>query len=286
MTRKEFQELVKKGTVLLDGATGSNLMKAGMPRGVCTEQWICGHRGVLVQLQKQYLEAGSQIVYAPTFSANRISLAGHGLEGRLEEINRELVGISREAVGNSCLVAGDVTTTGKTEEEYGVLLDVYREQIQILADAGVDLIVAETMLGLEETMAALDACREVCGLPMICSMTIESDGSLFFGGNVFDTAAALAEMGADAVGINCSVGPDQLEAVVRTIRQTVSVPVLVKPNAGMPVIREDGEAVYSMAAEEYAGHMAKLVEAGAGIVGGCCGTTPEYIKKVAEKIFR
>ena len=284
MTREDVRALTEQGTVLMDGATGSNLMKAGMPRGTCTEQWVCGHRDVLIGLQRAYKEAGSQIVIAPTFTANRISLAGHGLEQEIVRINRELTAMSREAVGQDVLVAGDLTTIGNTQGEYELLLDVYKEQIQILCGGGVDLIIAETMLGLEETMAALEACRQVCDLPIICSLTVEADGSLFFGGNVYEAAQALAEMGADAVGINCSVGPDQLEAVVRGIRAGVSVPVLAKPNAGMPAIDEKGEAVYSMGPDEFAAHMERLVEAGAGIIGGCCGTTPEYIRKTAERI--
>ena len=266
MTREEFHQLAERETVVLDGATGSNLLKAGMPRGVCTEEWICQNPQVLVALQRGYKEAGSRIVLAPTFS-----------------INRKLVGITREAVGEDFLVGGDLTTTGKTAEDYGMLLDIYREQMQILSEAGVDLLMVETMLGLEETLAALEAAREVCSLPVMCSLTIESDGGLFFGGNVFEAAAALAEMGADAVGINCSVGPDRLEAVVRNIKRAVDIPVLVKPNAGMPTITDTGDAVYSMGADEFALHMEALVKAGADIIGGCCGTTPEYIKKVVER---
>lgn len=267
----------------MDGATGSNLMAAGMPRGVCTEEWICENPQVIKDLQRAYKEAGSRIILAPTFSANRMNLEDRGLGDRVGEINRRLVEITREAVGEDFLVGGDLTTTGKTAEDYGMLMDIYKEQIGILAEAGVDLLMVETMLGLEETLAALEAARAVCGLPVLCSLTIESDGSLFFGGNIFDAAAALSEMGADAVGINCSVGPDRLEAVVRNIKKEVKVPVLVKPNAGMPTITDTGEAVYSMGADEFARHMEKLVKAGADIIGGCCGTTPEYIEKVAER---
>ena len=286
MTREEFYQLTERETVILDGATGSNLLKAGMPRGVCTEEWICKNPQVLVNLQRGYKEAGSRIVLAPTFSANRMNLEDRGLGDRIEEINRRLVGITREAVGEDFLVGGDLTTTGKTAEDYGMLLDIYREQMQILSEAGVDLLMVETMLGLEETLAALEAAREVCDLPVMCSLTIESDGGLFFGGNVFEAAAALAEMGADAVGINCSVGPDRLEAVVRNMKRTVDIPVVVKPNAGMPTITDTGDAVYSMGADEFAFHMEALVKAGADIIGGCCGTTPEYIRKVAERCCR
>jgi 5-methyltetrahydrofolate--homocysteine methyltransferase len=212
-----------------------------------------------------------------------MNLEDRGLGDRIEEINRRLVEITREAVGEDFLVGGDLTTTGKTAEDYGMLLEIYKEQIGIIAKAGVDLLMVETMLGQEETMAALEAARAVCNLPVLCSLTIESDGSLFFGGNIFETAAALSEMGADAVGINCSVGPDRLEAVVRNIKEAVKVPVVVKPNAGMPTITDTGDAVYSMGADEFALHMETLVKAGADIIGGCCGTTPEYIRKVAKR---
>lgn len=282
MTKQEFRELVQAKTLLLDGATGSNLMKEGMPRGVCSEQWIYENPQVLQKLQREYREAGSVVVYAPTFSANRISLANHGLEDKVEELNRGLVRISREAVGEQCYVAGDLTTTGKQDVPYEELFEAYKEQITVLADAGVDLLIAETMLGVDEVMAVLDAAAAVCELPVMCTLTVESDGSLFFGGNIYEAVETLEQMGADAVGINCSTGPDQLVSVVKNIRERVRIPVIVKPNAGMPVIDEKGNPVYSMGAEEFAGHMKTLAEAGADIVGGCCGTTPAYIRKLVE----
>lgn len=282
MTKQEFRELVQAKTLLLDGATGSNLMKEGMPRGVCSEQWIYENPQVVQKLQREYREAGSVVVYAPTFSANRISLANHGLEDKVEELNRGLVRISREAVGEQCYVAGDLTTTGKQDVPYEELFEAYKEQITVLADAGVDLLIAETMLGVDEVMAVLDAAAAVCELPVMCTLTVESDGSLFFGGNIYEAVETLEQMGADAVGINCSTGPDQLVSVVKNIRERVRIPVIVKPNAGMPVIDEKGNPVYSMGAEEFAGHMKTLAEAGADIVGGCCGTTPAYIRKLVE----
>ena len=284
MKKQEFQDLVKKGTVLLDGATGSNLMEAGMPRGVCTEQWVYENPQPLIELQKAYMEAGSQIVYAPTFSANRISLANHGLSSKVQELNTGLVKISRQAVGENCLIAGDLTTTGNQEIPYEELLEAYKEQISVLTEAGVDLLVAETMLGEVEPMAVLDAAGALGDLPVMCSLTVESDGSLFFGGNVYEAAQNLAQMGADAVGINCSTGPDQLLAVVENLRKCIDIPLLVKPNAGMPVIDEKGIPVYSMGAEEFGEHMKRLIDAGADIVGGCCRTTPAYIRALKSKL--
>lgn len=280
MTKKEFQNLAKQRPIILDGATGSNLMKAGMPRGVCTEQWICENPKPLQELQRAYEKAGSQVVYAPTFSANRISLKNYGLENQVAELNKALIEISRTAVGSQVLVAGDLTTAGKQEIPYEELLEAYREQIVVQTQEGVDLLVAETMLGVTECMAVLDAAASVCGLPVMCTLTVESDGSLFFGGNIYEAVETLEEMGADAVGINCSTGPDQLLSVVENMRKRVSIPLIVKPNAGMPIINEQGQPVYSMGAQEFADCMKRLVQAGADIIGGCCGTTPEYIEKL------
>lgn len=281
MTKTEFKDLTKN-LLLLDGATGSNLMAAGMPRGVCTETWVLNHKEILQKLQKAYIDAGSRIIYAPTFGANRINLKLHHLEDKIKEMNYELVAIAKESANGQAFIAGDITTTGKMMTPSGDLtyeeaFEVYEEQISFLRDAGVDMIIAETMINIEETLAAVDAASQVCDLPVLCSMTVEADGSIFSGGNAVEAALALESAGASAVGINCSVGPDQLVSVVRNIKEAVSIPVIAKPNAGMPVIDDKGNAVYSMGAAEFAKHMKVLVENGASIIGGCCGTTPEYI---------
>lgn len=288
MTKQEFQTLTNN-IILLDGATGSNLMASGMPRGICTELWVMEHKEIILNLQKAYVQAGSQILYAPTFGGNRLSLAGHGLEDRLHEINHTLVSYSKEAANGKAYVAGDITTTGKFisadgDYTYEDAFRVYEEQIRSLADAGVDCIVAETMISIEETLAAVDAALSVCDLPILCTMTVEADGSIFSGGNAVEAAMALESAGASAVGINCSVGPDQLVSVVRNIRENVSVPVIAKPNAGMPVIDDQGNAVYSMSPSDFARYMKILTENGASIIGGCCGTTPEFIRETANML--
>ena len=289
MTREEFWTLAEEGVVLLDGATGSNLRRAGLPVGVSPELWILEHPQVLLELQRAYVDAGSQIIYAPTFGGNRISLMNYGLEEQTVRLNTALVRLSREAAGGRALVAGDLTTTGKAlepvgEMTYGQLYSIYQEQISALAEAGVDLLAVETMMGVEETAAALDAAQSVCGLAVLCSLSVEADGSALFDGTAAEAVATLQEMGAAAVGVNCSVGPDQLEAVTAGMKAVAQVPVLVKPNAGMPVMTETGEAVYSMGPEDFARHMRTLVLAGAGAVGGCCGTTPEYIRQMRDTL--
>ncbi len=289
MTKDEFLAMTEKGPVFLDGALGTNMYLAGMPRGVCTETWIMEHPEPLRKLQQAYAASGSQIIYAPTFSANRVLLKNFGLEDRIEEINRTGVRMTRENLaGSPVLVAGDLTTTGRAQStggdlSYEQLLDVYREQVQILVDAGVDLIGIETMISLEETTAALDAALQACDLPVFCTMTVSADGKAMFDGSAAEAVETLQSMGASAVGINCSAGPDQLESVVRSMKAVAEVPVIAKPNAGNPVIDDRGNAVYSMSAQEFADAMGKLMQAGAGVVGGCCGTTPEYIRALREK---
>jgi 5-methyltetrahydrofolate--homocysteine methyltransferase len=280
MTKNEFYKLFTKSPVLLDGATGSNLMKRGTPRGVCTESWVAEHPEVIVQLQQEYAAAGSQIIYAPTFSANRHSLARHGLEAQVAELNRKLVQISKKVEG--VLVAGDMTTTGVPVKplgtmSYNTLLEIYKEQAQALAEAGADLIVVETMLGIEETAAALEAISGVCALPVLCSVSIQADGGLYFGGTCFDAVKTFEALGASAVGINCSLGPEQLLSIVRNLKELIQIPLLIKPNAGMPTISHTGDVVYPMGPEDFAARMLPLIQEGADLVGGCCGTSPAHI---------
>ena len=283
MNRTEFQNWTKHHIRLMDGATGSNLMKAGMPRGVCTEQWVLEHPDAILALQSAYKAAGSDMVYAPTFCANRIALSGYGLQDDVSRMNCELVALSKKAVGSGVLVAGDMTTTGKPadpedSEGYQQLLDAYREQAEALISAGADLIGVETMMGVNECVAAIEAIRSLGDIAVICTLSVQSDGKCYFDGSVFEAAELLEALGADAIGVNCSTGPDQLESVIRTLKNTCTLPIIAKPNAGMPKISDSGEAVYSMESGEFAQHMERLVEAGASLIGGCCGTTPEFIE--------
>ena len=283
MNRTEFQSWTKHHIRLMDGATGSNLMKAGMPRGVCTEQWVLEHPDAILALQSAYKAAGSDMVYAPTFCANRIALSGYGLQDDVSRMNRELVALSKKAVGSGVLVAGDMTTTGKPADPedsngYQQLLDAYREQAEALISAGADLIGVETMMGVNECVAAIEAIRSLGDIAVICTLSVQSDGKCYFDGSVFEAAEILEALGADAIGVNCSTGPDQLESVIRTLKNTCTLPIIAKPNAGMPKISDSGEAVYSMESGEFAQHIERLVEAGASLIGGCCGTTPEFIE--------
>ena len=291
MNRTEFQSWTKHHIRLMDGATGSNLMKAGMPRGVCTEQWVLEHPDAILALQSAYKAAGSDMVYAPTFCANRIALSGYGLQDDVSRMNRELVALSKKAVGSGVLVAGDMTTTGKPADPedsdgYQQLLDAYREQAEALISGGADLIGVETMMGVNECVAAIEAIRSLGDIAVICTLSVQSDGKCYFDGSVFEAAEILEALGADAIGVNCSTGPDQLESVIRTLKNTCSLPVIAKPNAGMPKISDSGEAVYSMGPAAFAQHMRTLIDAGAALVGGCCGTDPRYISALRDVLPR
>lgn len=289
MTREAFRELVKKDPVLLDGATGTNLQKAGMPVGVCPEQWILENSEVLIDLQKQYVEAGTDILFAPTFTASRIKLKEYGLEDHLEEMNRKLVALSKEAAkGTNALVAGDLTMTGEQLYPLGDLMfedlvDVYKEQAKIIAEAGADLFVVETMMSLQECRAAVLAIREVCDLPVMVSLTYNEDGRTLYGTDPVTAVVVMQSLGADAVGMNCSTGPEAMLEPIAKMAEYATIPLLAKPNAGMPELI-DGQTVFNVEPEEFAEVGKKLVEEGAAIIGGCCGTTPEHIRALKEAV--
>ena len=282
MTKAEFKKLVENGPVILDGATGTNLQKAGMPVGVCPEQWILENPDIMIKLQEDYVAAGTDILYAPTFTANRIKLEEYGLADRLEEMNRELIALSQKAAQGKALVAADMTMTGQQLYPIGDLMfedlvDVYKEQAEVVADAGADLFVVETMMSLQECRAAVIAIREVCDLPIMVSLTYNPDGRTLYGTDPATATVVLQSLGADAIGINCSTGPEDKMAEYATI------PILAKPNAGLPEL-ENGVTVYKTGPEEFASCGKKLVEAGASIIGGCCGTTPEHIRALKEAV--
>lgn len=295
MTREEFQNNSNQ-YLYLDGATGSNLVRAGMPSGVCPEQWILEHSDVMLTLQKEYVAAGTDILYAPTFTANRIKLSEYGLEENMDQMISKLVAISKEAAASAqdrtVYVAGDLTMTGEQLKPMGnmeleSLINVYKEQIKALAAAGVDLLVVETMMSLAEARAALIAAKEVCELPVMVTMTFEEDGRTLYGTDAQTAAVVLESLGACAVGVNCSTGPARMRKIVEEMTAaTVSIPIIAKPNAGLPFLDEQGRTCYSMSPEEFVEEMKQLTEAGASILGGCCGTDPRFIKGLKNAFGR
>lgn len=287
MTKQEFRNLIHSGVVILDGATGTNLQNAGMPGNVCPEQWILEHPDVMGNLQRSYVAAGTQILYAPTFTGNRWKLAEYGLQHQLADMNTRLVKLAKEAADGAAYVAGDLTMTGRQlyplgDLQFEQLVDIYKEQAKVLYEAGVDLFVVETMMSLQETRAAVIAISETCELPVMASLTFEADTRTLFGTNPETAVVVLQSLGVDAVGLNCSTGPLEMVEIVKRMYAFANIPILAKPNAGLPEL-EGGRTVYKTSPEQFAEAGRRLIDAGAAILGGCCGTTPAHIKALADE---
>lgn len=286
LTKEEFLKKVSQGLRILDGATGSNLRAAGMPKGCCTEQWVLENPEPLLALQRGYAQAGSQIIYAPTFQAQPIALRQVGLEKETEQVNKKLVELSRSAAPD-CLIAGDLTTLATfcdswNPDSFDLLVENYRRQIRGLMDGGCDLLVGETLLYPQEAEAILTAAElEGAGAAMY-TFTMQPDGSLFSGADVGPVLQDLEQAGAAAVGFNCVAADMMLPHLVSKLRRFVKIPLICKPNAGMPVINDDGIAVYTQTPSQFYEIMTQCVANGAQILGGCCGTTPEFIAELCK----
>ena len=288
LTREEFHEKIAGGIHFLDGATGSNLRKAGMTNGVCTEQWVLEHPEVLVALQRSYAEAGSQILYAPTFQAQPMALAAVGLDSQTEAINASLVALSRSAAPD-CLIAGDLPTLAAyceswNPDNFDLLVENYQRQIRGLIDGGCDILVAETLMYAQEAEAILCAAEMECAGAAMYSFTMMADGSLFSGAEAGPVLQSLEEAGAAALGFNCVSMDMMTPYLVSKLRRYVKGPLICKPNAGNPTINAQGIAEYSMQPEEFAKFALQCRENGAALLGGCCGTDPEFIRKVRQAV--
>lgn len=286
----KIKNLLTKNIVVLDGATGTELQKRGLPAGVSPEIWCLENPAIIKDVHASYQKAGSRIVYACTFGANRFKLNQYGVKKDVYEINRGLVQLAKEACGRDTLVAGDIGPTGLFIEPFGTLpfeeaVDAFKEQARGLIDGGCDLIVIETMIDIQEARAALLAVKELADIFTIVSMTYEKDGHTLGGTPPQSALITLQSLGADAVGCNCSAGPEQMIDLVAAMQPYATVPLLAKPNAGMPKL-SGGQTIFEMDAKTFASFGASLVRTGANMLGGCCGTTPEHIRALARAIGR
>ena len=296
MTHKEFREfLAGKEITYLDGGCGSNLLKRGLPQGVCPEYWMCENIDVIRGLMAEYAMAGSDILYAPTFTANRIKLEEYGLRDKLEYINSTLIKMSLdvaaeygEKLNRKILVAADISMTGLQLKPMGQLdfedlIDIYKEQIKVCVEAGSDLIVIETMMSLQETRAAVIAAKEVANETAIMT-TLSFDGDrTLYGTDATTAAVVLSSLGVDALGANCSTGPKDMVDIITDMAKACDVAIIAKPNAGIPSLDENGETVYDNTPENFAEEIRLLIDAGATVIGGCCGTDPDYIRCTVNK---
>ncbi|MBE6013900.1 MAG: homocysteine S-methyltransferase family protein [Lachnospiraceae bacterium] len=287
MNREDFRKLITSRMIFMDGATGSILLKRGMPTGVCQEKWIVENPEVISTLQREYRNAGSDIILSPGFGANRPLLTEHGLGDETVSLNKALVNVSKKA-NPDALIAGDVSMTGVSLEPMGdttfeELIGIYKEQISAIAEAGADLIVIETVINLADARAAVIAAREVCDLPIMVTMSFNENGMTLYGTSPESAVITLQGLGIDAFGVNCSAGPDNMYPIIEKIVRFAKVPIIVKPNAGMPKVGEDGSARYDMKPEEFVSHFKRILDlGGVNIVGGCCGTSPDFIKALKD----
>lgn len=273
--------------LILDGATGTNLTLRGMPAGVCPEKWVLEHPDILIGLQREFIAAGADACLTPTFGANRIKLAEYGLADELVSINRRLAALSREAVGDK-LIAGDITGPGifvrpAGDASFEDLSGIFYEQAAALDGAGVDFFALETLMSLTDARAALLAVKAASDKPVYVSLTVDENGRTLDGTDPAAAAVVLASMGADAFGLNCSAGPEGLLRVLRRVSPFCPVPLVAKPNAGLPET-VDGQTVFSMQPSAFAAFAGDLLDAGVGLIGGCCGTTPEHIAALAAAV--
>ncbi len=285
---RRIKGLLTKKIVVLDGAMGTELQKMGMPGGVCPEQWCLDNPQNIRELYSSYQKAGAQIVYTCTFGANRFKLKQHGIKESSYQINNELARLAKLAVGKKTLVAGDIGPTGLFIEPFGTLafeeaVDAFKEQARGLIDGGCDLIVIETMIDIQEARAALLAVKEIKDIFTIVSMTYEKDGHTLNGTDPVTALITLQSLGANAVGCNCSTGPEKMVDFIAAMKPYATVPLVAKPNAGVPRL-EGGETIFEMDAKTFASFGRNLAKAGANMLGGCCGTTPVHIRELARAI--
>jgi 5-methyltetrahydrofolate--homocysteine methyltransferase len=280
-----LQDWLCGGPLLTDGAWGTELQSRGLDPGACPDAWNLEEPERVKSVARAYREAGSRIILTNTFRSNRISLAGHGLAGLADKLNRAGVSISR-AAGDG-LVFASIGPTGKmimtgevTEEE---VFQAFAEQAKACAEAGADALLLETMTDLEEARIALRAALPT-GLPVVVSFVFDSGKNkdrTMMGATPEQVAKAISTEGASAVGANCGVGIEAFLPVCRRIRASTDLPVWIKANAGLPVT-VDGKVAYITSPDEFASHAGALLEAGASFLGGCCGTNPDFIRALAR----
>ncbi len=284
---KDIKSILKKRIVILDGATATELQKRGMPQGASPESWCLKNADIISAVHKDYKKAGADIVYTCTFGANRIKLKEHGLDN-VTKINRQIALIARNAVGGNTIIAGDIGPTGKFIEPFGHLkfeqaVKVYKEQVKGLLSGGVDIFIIETMIDIQEARAALIAVKEITDKFTMVTMTYENSGRTLGGTDPITALVTLQSLGADAVGCNCSAGPRQMMDFIKLMKPYARVPLIAKPNAGIPKLIK-GQTIFNMGPKEFASSGREFISWGVNMLGGCCGTTPEHIKQLKRKI--
>ncbi len=285
-------EKVKKDGLLFDGAMGSMLISKGITGGEATELWNIKHPDIIKKIHQDYFSAGADVATANTFGASAIKLKKMDLSKSTEDVNRAGVKLAREACGKGKYVAGDLGSLGDMLQPIGPIafdeaVDCFMEQADILEDEGVDVFLIETIFDINVALSAIRAIQSVSNKPIFCSLTFKAMKKGFFtifGNNPIDSMKLLVDAGVSAVGANCSIGSNTMVTLAEEIRKSVNIPVIILPNAGMPETTKGNDIFYPEDKFFFANNIKRIKKLGVEIVGGCCGTTPEYIKKIREII--
>ncbi len=285
---KDFLKDIENRVLIHDGSKGYMLQRLGLKGGECGELWNLTNQEAVREVYRAYLEAGSDVIQTNTFPGNRVHLSKYGLGDKTYDINYWGAKLAKEVAGDSAYVCASLGPTGILFEPSGELsfqkaYEIYCEQVKAVADGGADIINFETFTDLAELRAAYLAARDTTDLPVICSLAFENNGRTLMGTDPFTAVAVLKALGVDMAGTNCSFGPEHMAGIVKSLHDAGCGYLSVKPNAGLPEVTED-KVVYKETPEHFAELAAAFIDNGARLIGGCCGTTPEYIKALKEKV--
>lgn len=292
MANREFLTKITTQPLVADGATGTNLQKRGLPKGMPSDLWVLDNPEAVCQLHRDFIAAGSNLILTDTFGADRVRLGRSGLAERTVELNRKAVELARSAAQGACVyVAGSMGPTGELLQPYGELEEsaaeaAFVEQARALVEAGVDLLVVETQFDLTEAKAALRAVRSVSDLPLVCSFSFDRGTRTMMGVKPGQLAAALEPLGVDMLGINCGRSLEDNLQALSELRASTRLPIWFKPNAGLPRTDPTGESVYDVTPADMGAQVSAWIEGGARVVGGCCGTSPEHVREIALQLKR
>ena len=289
---KTILELAAERVVVFDGAMGTMLLASGLPTGGTPELWNLEQPGIVEDIHRQYFDAGADVVHTNTFGGTALKLADKGHGDKAEQVNLAAVQIARKACPEGRFVAGDIGPTGRMLPPVGTasveeLEETFFQQAKALLQGGADLISIETMFSLEESLAAVRSAKKAGHCPVVAAVTYNKTPNGFFtmmGESVAQSAEAFEQAGADVFASNCTLGSSDMLELVEDMKTATTLPVLIQPNAGKPVADDDGPTRYEQTAQEFALDIKRIVEAGADMVGGCCGTNAEFIREMVKRI--
>jgi 5-methyltetrahydrofolate--homocysteine methyltransferase len=291
MSHPTFSERIQSGALLIaDGATGTNLLARGLPQGATSETWVLEKPEEIIQLHRDFIAAGANLVLTSTFGASALRLAGSPLAGREAEINQRAVTLARQAAaGTDVLVAGSLGPVGQLLKPFGPLEPAeatasYAAQARALTEAGADLLVVETQFDLAEARAAIQGVRSISALPLVCSFSYDRGKRTMMGVSPSQAGKELTALGVDMIGINCGRSLEDNLANLHELRQATGLPVWFKPNAGLPRLDEHANATYDVTPEQMGEQASAWLAGGAQIIGGCCGTSPAHLAQIAQAV--